>query len=183
MSCLVSHRRRHSGFTLIELLSTLVIVAVLIGIGVPALSAMARDARLTAFANELHAAISLARSEAIRRGQRVTLCVSRDGLQCTADAGVGWEAGWVIFPDPDGDIVRGAGETLIRSREAADTGLLARGNGTLARYVSYVPSGATRSVTGALQMGTLKVCDDGRQRSLVINAAGRVRTERQEGCD
>lgn len=181
MSCLRSAPKRHSGFTVVELLTTVVIVGVLIGVGVPALSAMARDARLTSFTNELHVAISLARSEAIRRGQRVTLCVSRDGLQCANDTG--WESGWVMFPDTDGDIVRDANEMLIRSRGPADAGLIARGNGTLARYVSYVPSGATRSVTGALQMGTLKVCNDDRQRSLIINAAGRVRTERQQACD
>ena len=183
MPCLVWSRERRSGFTFVELLVTLVIVGVLIGVGVPALSAMTRDARLTAFTNELHAAISLARSEAIRRGQRVTLCVSRDGLQCSSDATTGWESGWVMFPDRNGDIVRGADEQLIRSRGAADAGLSARGNGTLARYITYMPSGATRSATGALQMGTLRICEDDSQRALVINAAGRVRAERQQGCD
>lgn len=172
---------RCRGFTLVELLATLVVLGVLVGIGAPALSAMVRDARLTAFTNELHAAIFLARSEAIRRGQRVSLCTSRDGLQCAADAG--WESGWVMFPDPNGNVFRDAGETLIRSRGPANAGLTARGNGTLARYLSYVPSGTSRAVNGALQMGTLRICEDDRQRSLIISAVGRVRTERQDGCD
>lgn len=183
MACLVRRGERRCGFTLVELITAVAILGVLIGIGVPALSAMTRDARLSAFTNELHTAITLARSEAIRRGHRVTLCVSRDGLQCTADATAGWESGWVMFPDPDGNILRAVDEQLIRSRGAADAGLMARGNGTLARYISYMPSGATRSATGALQMGTVKVCGNDRQRSVVINAAGRVRVERQQACD
>ena len=173
---------RHGGFTLVELLTTVVIAAVMIGVGVPAWSSLVRDTRLTAFTNELHAAMTLARSEAIRRGHRVTLCASQDGLQCAAGV-TGWESGWVMFPDPDGNIVRDEDETLIRSRGPAEAGLLARGNGTLARYVSYVPSGSTRSATGALQMGTLRICAGDRQRSLIINAAGRVRVQRQDGCD
>jgi type IV fimbrial biogenesis protein FimT len=174
--------RRQGGFTLTELLAAVVIVAVLIGVGMPAWSSLVRDTRLASFTNELRAALTLARSEAIRRGHRVTLCVSRNGQQCANEAGAGWESGWVLFADRDGDIVRDADETLIRSRGPAGPGLSARGNGTLARYVSYVPSGSTRSATGALQMGTLRICAGDRQRSLILNAAGRVRVERRDGC-
>lgn len=175
------HAKHGSGFTLVELLAALVVLGVLIGVGVPALSAMVRDARLTTFTNELHAAAFLARSEAIRRGQRVTMCASRDGLQCAADTG--WESGWVIFPDVNANVLRDAGETLIRSRGPASGGMTARGNGTLARYLSYVPSGTSRTANGAMQMGTLRICEGGQQRSLIISASGRVRTERKDGCD
>ena len=65
-----AHRRefpRYSrGVTLIELMIAIVIVAVLIGIGVPSFRNAALASRLSAVANNLLASAQLARSEAIK---------------------------------------------------------------------------------------------------------------------
>lgn len=168
------------GLTLLELVVVMALVGVLAGVGFPAFAAWVDQHRLTGFTNELHMEVMLARSEAIRRGQRVTLCVSADGEQCTFSAG--WEVGWIMFLDRNGNAVRDPGEDIIRMAQPTARGLQATGNGTLARYVSYIPKGMTRSATGALQMGTIRVCGQSGQRQLVINAAGRPRVLRGEAC-
>lgn len=169
------------GLTLVELMLVLAVAALLLAVGAPSFASMLREHRLTVFANELHAAIWLARSEAIRRGHRVTLCASQDGVQCTA--GATWDAGWIMFPDPNNNASRDPGETLIRARNAGFQGVAVRGNASLARYVSYLPGGTSRTVNGALQMGTIRICNGTHQRSLVMNAVGRVRVERSNACD
>lgn len=168
------------GLTLLELVVVMAVVGVLAGVGVPAFAGWVDQHRLTAFTNELHMGVMLARSEAIRRGQRVTLCVSADGAQCTSAAG--WEAGWIMFLDRNGNAMRDTGEEIIRMAQPTARGLRATGNGTLTRYVSYIPKGMTRSATGALQMGTIRVCGQSAQRQLIINAAGRPRVLRGEAC-
>lgn len=176
----IEQRTWQRGLTLIELVVVMAVAAVLAGVGVPAFAGWIDQYRLTAFTNELHMGVMLARSEAIRRGQRVTLCVSADGAQCSSSAG--WEAGWILFLDRNGNAVREPGEEIIRVVQPTARGLNAIGNSTLARYVSYVPKGMTRSVNGALQMGTIRVCGQTGQRQLIINAAGRPRVLRGEAC-
>ncbi|MCI5107094.1 MAG: GspH/FimT family protein [Pseudomonadales bacterium] len=44
--------------------------------------------------------LNLARSEAIKRGQDVSICASDDGADCDEDA---WSEGWIVFVDNNGD--------------------------------------------------------------------------------
>lgn len=72
----------------------IVVLGILIGIGVPSFREAALGSRLSATANNMLASAQLARSEAIKRNQPITLCRSADGATCaSAD---GWEQGWII---------------------------------------------------------------------------------------
>ncbi|HWU78089.1 MAG TPA: GspH/FimT family pseudopilin [Rhodanobacter sp.] len=62
------------GFTLIELIITMVIAAVLIMIAVPSFKNITLTNRLTTTANEVVAAISSARMEAIKRNATTQVC-------------------------------------------------------------------------------------------------------------
>ena len=62
------------GLTLLECLITLAIVAILMGIGVPAYRDQLASARARAGAEQLYAAMQYARSMAQARGTVVTLC-------------------------------------------------------------------------------------------------------------
>ena len=63
-------------FTLVELLITLAIISIIISIATPRLANIVADNKLVTQYNGLVAAISLTRSEAIKPGQRVTICQS-----------------------------------------------------------------------------------------------------------
>lgn len=104
-----SRRAAAGGFTLVELAITVVVLAVLIGISIPLFTGLINGSRLTGNANELVAALQIARTEAIRRNVRTTICQSADGLTCT---NVSPWRGWIIFADDDGDGVVDAGEIV-----------------------------------------------------------------------
>ena len=89
--------KKNSGFTLIELMITLAIVAILLTVGVPSLTAFMQGNRLISSTNELVSALHVARSEAIKLNVRVSVCESSDGANCSTTGN--WENGWIVFID------------------------------------------------------------------------------------
>jgi type IV fimbrial biogenesis protein FimT len=85
----IGRNRPQQGFTLVELMIGVVLVAVLLGIGMPLFSDFVLNQRLRATSSDLRIALTLGRSEAIKRNTVVELL---------PDAG-GWGAGWTI-PSP-----------------------------------------------------------------------------------
>lgn len=77
----MSKPRRMHGFTLIELMMAVIILGILGAIAVPSFQNMMVQNRLAASGNELVAALKLARAEAIKRGQSVSLAVITSGWQ------------------------------------------------------------------------------------------------------
>jgi len=66
---------RHArGFSLVELMVTIAVLAILLAIGIPSFASLIASNRLTSATNELVAALQTARTEAIRRNVRVTVC-------------------------------------------------------------------------------------------------------------
>ena len=164
-----------AGLTFIEILAALAIVALSLTLALPAYQSVVQANRLSAGSNALSGSMHLARSEAVLRGQRVTMCVSDDGDICSATGG--WHRGWIVFHDPDANAQRGAGEALLHVQPALEA-LSITGNQPVVRYVSYSSLGWPRLTTGALQMGTLTVCAERQQgRKIVLSRTGRVRLD------
>lgn len=94
-------RRRDAGFSLIELITVTSIVAILLAIGVPSFRYVTSANRASSEINGLLGDLQFARSEAIREGQTVTVCVSTDGSTCAtgAAASTSWQSGWLVFSD------------------------------------------------------------------------------------
>ena len=61
------------GFTLIELMITVAMLAVLLGIAAPSFARMLASNRMATQTNDFIAALNLARMEAVRRGQSVSI--------------------------------------------------------------------------------------------------------------
>ncbi len=80
------------GFTLIELLVTLAVAAILLTVAVPNYQMFVMNSRMASQANEIVGALSLARSEAVKRGAQVSVCASSNGSTCTGS----WTQGWVV---------------------------------------------------------------------------------------
>ena len=168
-----------AGFTLIELMMGMLLVAVLITLGAGSLQPLWQKYQLQAQAEDLLSSLFLARGEALKRGVRVTACVSRDGIQCLNTGG--WEQGWLVFEDTDGNAVRSSEEPLLQSHGALASGVVAYGNSPVKHYVSYAPMGRSLYITGGFQAGTIRVCRTSSAPlqgwELVINAVGQPRLD------
>jgi type IV fimbrial biogenesis protein FimT len=176
----INRRSPTWGFTLVELMVTLGVFAVLLGLAVPSFMETIASNRVTTATNDILTALTLARSEAIRRNQRVTACTSTDAANC-AGSGSSWTEGWIVFVDPDHDARVDAGETVIRSGPATGGDITIVGNRNVNAYVSYAPDGMSKLTSGAFQAGTLRICssspaltDEQRARDIAINSAGRT---------
>jgi type IV fimbrial biogenesis protein FimT len=146
---------RASGFTLLELMVTVTILAIGAAIAAPSYSAMIQRNRAKSVASELLAALNLARSEAARRGQPVSICKSSDGSNC-AGSSTQWDSGWIVFVNEDNDkpAVRDSGELVLLGRQNLPAGVTVRPNNNFANYVTYSRMGL------AHQMGTFAICSD-----------------------
>jgi type IV fimbrial biogenesis protein FimT len=61
------------GLSLVEVLIVMAIAAILLGIGVPNMQTFILNNRLASATQEFYTALQFARSEAVRRGEQVTL--------------------------------------------------------------------------------------------------------------
>lgn len=148
-------RGRERGFTLVELLIVLAILAVLIGISVPALGAYVQEARLNKAIREVKANIQLARLKAVTSNFRVVFTYNlgsggnSDSYQITGREHVGagslqpWEDinGNGIndgLSDSDGNTANGLEQTNLYSSDRRVSDCSFDTNG-----ISALPNGST----------------------------------------
>ncbi|MEP6790575.1 MAG: GspH/FimT family pseudopilin [Ramlibacter sp.] len=173
-------RRSLRGFTLVEMLVSLVITSILMSAAIPSMTAAVDSIRLSSASSMFISALHLARSEAIKRNGRVVVCKSADGVSCAVSGG--WEQGWIVFHDANGNGLREGSETIVLHEHALSAGLKLAGNLNVARYVSYTALGTAKLVDGAFQAGTLTLCkhaaDGGNAHQIVLSATGRPRLQK-----
>ena len=144
------------GFTLLEFIVTLSVASLLVVAATPAFQETTRENRMRGEISQLEGALNLARLEAMRRNNRVTVCAAADpnaSQVCKTD-GSGWSTGWIVFSDLDGDRTLDAGDELIRVYDRMESGLTLDKNGN-ADWVQFRASGAS---TGSAS--TFRLCDE-----------------------
>lgn len=165
------------GFTLVELMVTVSIASILLAVAVPSYQSIMRESRLTTQANELMTALHYARSEAIKRGMRITICKSADGASC----GGNWSNGWIVFSDAGatGGTVD-ASDEVLRAFPGLKGSTLNTGS-NFANWISYLPNGRSQG-SGNLPNGTFNLCNQASGRNINVNNAGRPRVEKVSSC-
>ena len=159
------------GFTLLQLLTSIAIISVSLAIGIPNVTAMIQTNRMANAMNTLSRNFALARSAAVTRNQEVLICASGDGRYCTRKGG--WEQGWIVFIDADGDERRGEEEQILWVQEALPPGVTVVFSAFRSDYyVHYWPSGFTE------MNGTFTFCYRNSAmppKALILNKIGRIR--------
>ena len=167
------------GFTIIELMMTLLVLALLISVAVPSFGTFINNNRITSQANNFHAAVLFARSEAVKRNRNVVICWSGNPAAASpcGNSGTGWTDGWVMYADEDQDGAFDANE-LIRSHDGVT------GGGTMSGGLASISySGDGRISSSA---ATFKFCDasnnDSYTRELTFSALGNPRVTKSGTC-
>lgn len=130
-----AHRSR--GFTLLELLVTLAVMAVALGMGIPAYKNMVSNSQATAAANDLMMMAQAARAQAMRTRVRVVMCPTRDGARCS---GNDWSRA-ISGLDANRNDTIDSNETVLRRVELARN-VRVRAVGTLP--LIFLPDGTAR---------------------------------------
>jgi type IV fimbrial biogenesis protein FimT len=179
--CVKNNFRKFSnyGFTMIELMVVVAIVAILASLAAPSFSELLRTNRLTAASSALQVSLSLARSEAVRRGADARVSV-------VANTAAGqWTGGWTVYwhsanaptePAPTADsttiqrieVVAAPAAPLSASYTGALTAFTYAGNG---RLIDPTGSATVNKSLWFFDGNSSKFC-------IIISRSGRVRTDR-----
>lgn len=112
--------RLAQGFTWVELLVTLAILGVLLAMATPGLRAFWVQRAVSTQASALADGLRLARAEAVKRHQKITVCTTANPEATNptcASASTNWASGWLIFADANGNKVKEAHETLLHLQQ------------------------------------------------------------------
>lgn len=162
-----------------ELMVTIAVAGILVSVAIPSFTSIISSSRLNTSTNELVTALNLARNEAVKRGQSVSVRkVDDNSFTHTGDtAGWGtanWEQGWDVFTDTDNDGSYDTGEVLIRTYPALPTNFTLRGNNNFTNFVRFTSVGFISNSGG----GSFALCDSGsisKAKLIVVKGTGRAR--------
>jgi type IV fimbrial biogenesis protein FimT len=139
---------------MVELVIVMTIVAILLAISIPSYRYVTNGNRIAAEINGLLGDMQYARAEAVKEGQTVTVCVSVNGLTCSA-GNVNWQNGWIVFADVNGDqIFNAATDTLLRVQVAFTSTDTFMANNSLAA-VTFNREGFATGGPAGVPAGTL----------------------------
>lgn len=171
---IVLRPRRARGITLVELIGSIAVIIVSVGLLAPGWSSLLEGNRITTAANGLLTDLRFARNTAVTRTTFVTLCPSTDLQDCSGDHR-GWQDGYIVFVDRDGDRRRTETEPLLRVQDR-------RARGPAIHSTSARPAVRFRSDGAAWGTNTtFSICGDAaasNNRAVVLYGSGRARVDR-----
>ena len=143
---------RQSGISLLEILVTITIFSILSAVAAPSVQELIQKNRARAIVDEFTSSLYQARSEAVKRGNRVALCAS-DAAQSNCDGSVdSFSGGWIVFTDYNnnqvldpvgtlfdttGDGVNDSPEEILFVSGVPSGSIEIKTNGTPRRFVAY----------------------------------------------
>lgn len=151
------------GFSLVELMITLLVAALVLGVGIPTLREFIATNQMAAAVNNFVSSVHAARSEAVKRRTNATLCASADWNNANPTCAPAGKIsdGWIVFidctvaPPPVStcgapNFTVDAFDTVISAYAPMDgdisTGFTTSAGGS--EYVAYSANGFPRNIAG-----------------------------------
>lgn len=169
------------GFSLIELMVSISLLAMLAISGIPSFLSLIQSNRVDAQANDFISHLNFARSEAVKRATRITLCKSANQTSCTSNGD--WDQGWIVFVDDQNQAAVQDPSAILRVHGNLDNTHLSA-NGSLVDSVSYNEQGFINPLTGTFFGGTFTLCSGGSgsiAKTITLNSTGRAKLD-QKTC-
>lgn len=145
---------------MIELMVAVTVLAIVLGLGIPAFRELTRNNAVTAAQNSLVTALNVARSEALRRNRPVSVCASTDAATCATAAD--WGSGWIAFTDRAAAGTVDGGDEVLQTWQPANNQITFTAGGTA--FIQYLPTGMSAAAatidvawTGCTGMHTRRV--------------------------
>ena len=180
----LAQRHAQRGITLFEILVVMSIVAVLMAVGIPSFKYVTNANRISAEVNGLLGDMQFARSEAIKEGVPVSVCVSSDGLACLAND-TNWNKGWIVFTDPNQNGVVDAGELVQRIQATFKGSDTFTATGPNVSFINFNREGFATGLAnnGALFTLHAATATTGSTRCLSVTLIGIMTTEKYGTVD
>ncbi|MGH8540186.1 MAG: GspH/FimT family pseudopilin [Stenotrophobium sp.] len=166
-----------AGFSLIELIVTTTLVGILAALATPSFINTLRNNRLAAYTNEFTTALTLARTESVKRNVIVGVCRSASATSkkpsCDSGSGNGgWENGWLVFADLNGSKSFDDGDAILYRRGALTGGVTVIANGNITNRLIFT----SRGILSPDSFGSIKLDDNyGGLRVICMTITGRAR--------
>lgn len=150
-------------FSMIELLIAITLVTIMLLVAIPSFNNIIRKNQTLAYANELAATLQFARSTAIRFGESVTFCGSRDHKTCDGL----WQDGAIVVTVASGTVLR------VLAPVTAGVRLIWQGSFGMKSGITFSPAGFPNGQQGSFYC----CCRDSSANSLavVLSLTGRIR--------
>jgi type IV fimbrial biogenesis protein FimT len=168
------------GLSLIELMLGVALLAIVLTLAVPSFTYVIETNTLATKLNTLVTTLNFARSEAVKRSKRVSVCKSDDGVDCGA---TGYEDGWIVFVEEptSSDGTRQVGtEELIQVHGEIGGNLTLRANNNFVNHISFMSTGEANNI------GRFVLCKENnlkKSRAIFIIRTGRIRLAGDENRD
>jgi type IV fimbrial biogenesis protein FimT len=143
---------RIGGFSLVEIMITLAIAVILVLVAVPQYQSTIQSQKTSSGINNLLNDLEFTRSEAIKEGQFVSICVSSGGTSCTTSST--WDQGWIVYTNPSASnsssqTFAAGTSVILRMQPALPSGYTMATNPAGTTQVTFTRDGFSNDSTGA----------------------------------
>lgn len=151
-----SARLSQVGLTVVEVLIIFSVIAVILLLTAPQISALVQDRNVKNTASELYGSLILARGEAAKRHSTARICPSSDGRSCRIDGN--WSRGWLVYSDgnANGDPEK---MEIIQVFEPRGREVRVSASGAVANDASFTVEGLLENQESG--KGIFKICRSG----------------------
>lgn len=169
------------GFSAIELMVVMSIMAILTALAAPSFSEMLARYKTSVMADQLVSLLTVARTEAIRRGGNVILSKKTSGINdCSTNQK--WSCGVTLWADDDRDGTQDANEPVLRDFDVPEGIVLNNNTGATPAARIILNRWGQANGINALAFSLVHTSISSANRSVCVASGGRIRVVEGVTC-